>query len=98
MGKGVQVLLRWGLQAGHSVLPKSVTPSRISENLLVSDWELSATDMAELDGWAPQCRLLHGAFHTGPARAYKTLAALWDEDTSYLAGRDFETPEGFRLM
>jgi diketogulonate reductase-like aldo/keto reductase len=32
-----QVLLRWGVQMGGSVLPKSVTPSRIEDNLKVGN-------------------------------------------------------------
>ena len=61
-------------------------------------WKLSLEDMAALSGWTPQYRLLHGAFHTGPSKPYKTLRELWDEDTSYLEGRDFETPPGFKLQ
>lgn len=33
-----QVALRWGIQSGHSVLPKSVHESRIKENLNLFDW------------------------------------------------------------
>jgi len=35
-----QVALRWGLQSGHSVLPKSNTESRIKENFDVFDWSI----------------------------------------------------------
>lgn len=35
-----QVALRWGLQAGHSVLPKSTNEARIKENLDVYDWSI----------------------------------------------------------
>jgi len=44
-----QILLRWGLQKGFVVLPKSVTHSRIEENTNVFDFELSAEDMKSLD-------------------------------------------------
>jgi len=45
-----QVMLRWHLQHGRSVIPKSVRPQRIAENFDVVDFELTADDMAALDG------------------------------------------------
>jgi hypothetical protein len=42
-------MLRWGLQHGRSVIPKSSKPSRIAENINVFDFELSADEMAEID-------------------------------------------------
>jgi diketogulonate reductase-like aldo/keto reductase len=45
-----QVMLRWGLQHGRSVIPKSTKPSRIAENIDVFDFELSAEQMAAIDG------------------------------------------------
>ncbi|WP_425825484.1 aldo/keto reductase [Streptomyces fractus] len=45
-----QIVLRWHLQLGNVVIPKSVTPSRIRENIAVFDFELADDDMAALAG------------------------------------------------
>lgn len=45
------VLLQWGLSKGFSVLPKSVTESRIISNFQELDgWSLTDEDIASLDG------------------------------------------------
>jgi diketogulonate reductase-like aldo/keto reductase len=45
-----QVLLRWGLQQGRSVIPKSTKRHRIAENIDVFDFELTADELKALDG------------------------------------------------
>lgn len=44
-----QIAIRWSLQHGFLPLPKSVTPSRIEENLAVFDFELADEDMQQID-------------------------------------------------
>jgi diketogulonate reductase-like aldo/keto reductase len=44
-----QVMLRWGLQHGRSVIPKSTKPSRIAENIDVFGFELTDDEIAAID-------------------------------------------------
>jgi 2,5-diketo-D-gluconate reductase A len=44
-----QIVLRWHIDSGRSAIPKSVTPSRIAENLDVFDFGLTADDIAAID-------------------------------------------------
>jgi len=67
-----QVILRWGLQHGRSVIPKSIKPSRIAENMNVFDFELSADEMAAIDG-------LDTGRRGGPEPASITLEAFGRE-------------------
>lgn len=43
-----QVILRWHLQLGNVVIPKSVTPERIRQNIDVFDFALSDADIAAI--------------------------------------------------
>ena len=44
-----QVVIRWHLQLGNVVFPKSVTPERIEENFDVFGFHLSESEMAEIE-------------------------------------------------
>ncbi len=54
-----QVVLRWHIQRGDIVFPKSVTPDRIRENIDIFDFELSAADVEDI-------ALLNRNERTGP--------------------------------
>src|SRR6478672_9878266 len=44
-----QNMLRWGVQHGRSVIPKSTKPHRIAENIDVFDFELSDAELKAID-------------------------------------------------
>ncbi len=52
-----QIILRWDIQNRVSTIPKSVTPSRIQENIDVFDFELSDADMKKIDSLDPNQRM-----------------------------------------
>lgn len=54
-----QIVLRWHLQLGNVVIPKSVTPARIRQNIELFDFELSQADMDAIAG-------LDRGMRTGP--------------------------------
>jgi 2,5-diketo-D-gluconate reductase A len=43
-----QIVIRWHLQIGNLVIPKSSNPDRLAENLDVFDFSLSDADMAQI--------------------------------------------------
>lgn len=45
-----QVVLRWGVQRGNAVIPKTTKPERLIENLSVFDFELSEQEMQDISG------------------------------------------------
>ena len=52
-----QVVLRWHLQLGNVVIPKSVTPSRIKENIEIFDFSLDTEDLAAISALNEDRRL-----------------------------------------
>ncbi|MEG3626660.1 aldo/keto reductase [Streptomyces poriticola] len=52
-----QIVLRWHLQLGNVVIPKSVTPSRIRENIDVFDFSLDTEDLAAISALNEDRRL-----------------------------------------
>jgi diketogulonate reductase-like aldo/keto reductase len=52
-----QVILRWHVELGCVVIPKSVTPSRIKQNIEIFDFKLDAEDMAQIATLNTETRL-----------------------------------------
>lgn len=72
-----QVALRWGIQMGHSVLPKSTNEERIKANLDVYDWSIPDDLFAKFSE-IEQVKLIRGAFWTHPEGVYKSIEEVWD--------------------
>ncbi|XP_013626547.1 PREDICTED: aldo-keto reductase family 4 member C9-like isoform X1 [Brassica oleracea var. oleracea] len=79
LGKSpAQVALRWGLQMGNSVLPKSTNEGRTRENLDVFDWSIP-DDLFEKFSDIEQARLLDVSFFVHETLgSYRSLEELWD--------------------
>ncbi len=73
-----QVLLAWALQRGTIVIPKSVNPQRLKQNLDAAGTRLDDRDMNEIAALDKGYRYVDGAFWQVPGSSY-TLANLWDE-------------------
>ncbi|PLX96069.1 MAG: aldehyde oxidoreductase [Desulfuromonas sp.] len=71
-----QVLLRWPVERGIAVIPKSVNPTRLRENLAAAELTLTAEDMSELAKLDVNFRYVNGEFWTGEGSPY-TLDGLW---------------------
>ncbi|MCL2457556.1 MAG: aldo/keto reductase [Desulfobulbus sp.] len=73
-----QVLLGWGLARQTVVIPKSVNPERLRQNLAAAEVRLDDQDMAAIASLDRGYRFVDGSFLTGPESPY-TMAAIWDE-------------------
>ncbi|KAJ7528671.1 hypothetical protein O6H91_15G013000 [Diphasiastrum complanatum] len=73
-----QIALRWGIQSGVSILPRSFNPNRLAENYSIFNWELIPEDLMEVQKLKQRrtnrCEFFCSAVH-GP---YKSLQDLWD--------------------
>lgn len=72
-----QVLISRALHRGISVIPKSVNPSRISQNFQALELELSESDMKAIDNLDRNYRFLKGEIWTQKGSPY-TQESLWD--------------------
>ena len=73
-----QVLIKWAIQRGTAVIPKSTNPARLAENLAATALELSDADMAAIAALDRHRRYVDGSFWQIEGSDY-TVASLWDE-------------------
>jgi alcohol dehydrogenase (NADP+) len=73
-----QILIKWAIQRGTSVIPKSVNPSRLKQNFDSVNIELSENDMAQIAELDMNYRFITASFWAMEGSPY-TLATLWDE-------------------
>jgi alcohol dehydrogenase (NADP+) len=72
-----QILMSWALHRGLSVIPKSVNPGRIAENLKAESVELSDDDMDRIHGLERGFRYVTGEFWVSEGGPY-TMDNIWD--------------------
>ncbi|DBA86335.1 hypothetical protein WJX79_004682 [Trebouxia sp. C0005] len=76
-----EVIIRWGVQHGTSVLVKSGTPKHIKSNIdNTTNWALSDEEYNAITGIKHQLRLLDGCPWLHEVGPYRTFAELWDDD------------------
>ncbi|NET09476.1 MAG: aldo/keto reductase [Merismopedia sp. SIO2A8] len=73
-----QVLISWALHRGTAVIPKSVNPTRMAQNLAAADVSLTPEDMEAIAALERKRRYVDGTFWVIDNGPY-TLANIWDE-------------------
>ncbi|XP_057823297.2 NADPH-dependent aldo-keto reductase, chloroplastic isoform X2 [Cryptomeria japonica] len=73
-----QVLLRWGLEQGVSVLPKSYNSCRITENYQVFEWSLTEEDHEKISKLPQKKIVRREGLINSTTSPYKTIQDLWD--------------------
>ena len=73
-----QILIAWALARGTSVIPKTVTPARLRENLESTEIVLGDDEMARLATLDRHRRYIAGDFWAKPGGHY-SVTDLWDE-------------------
>ena len=73
-----QVMLAWAVCRGTSVIPKSVNPQRLADNLAAADIDLSQSQMEAINALDQHYRYINGDFWCLEGSDY-SVANLWDE-------------------
>ncbi|WP_028581182.1 aldo/keto reductase [Desulfogranum japonicum] len=73
-----QILIKWAVTRGTVVIPKSVNPKRIKENIESLSIDLDQEDMEQIASLDRHFRYVTGSFWQPPGSPY-TMENLWDE-------------------
>ena len=73
-----QVLISWAIYRGTAVIPKSVNPARMKQNLAAVEVSLTQDDMKEIAKLDRNCRYVNGELWEVEGGPY-TVENLWDE-------------------
>ena len=73
-----QILIKWAIERGTVVIPKSVSPQRIKENFEALQISLDAEDLQQIKALNQNYRYVSGSFFAVPNSGY-TVENLWDE-------------------
>jgi len=73
-----QVLISWAIQRNTAVIPKSVNPARMQQNLAAAEVKLLPEDMQQIAELDRHRRYVSGEFWAIPGSPY-TLENIWDE-------------------
>ncbi len=73
-----QVLIKWAMQRGTAVIPKSTNPGRLKQNFKAQSIELSVKDMNDIAQLDKHYRFIKGGFWAMEGSPY-TIENLWDE-------------------
>ncbi len=71
-----QILLRWGIQRGTAVIPKTANPKRLRENIALFDFELSDEEMETVNALDRHRRFNDPAFFG--EMAFNTFCPIFD--------------------
>ena len=71
-----QIALRWGVQRGCAVIPKTASPARLAENLALFDFALTSAEMTAIDG-LDRHRRFNDPGHFGE-KAFNTFFPIFD--------------------
>ncbi len=73
-----QMLISWAIHRRTAVIPKSVKPERLKQNLSAAELSLTREDMLEMAGFNRNRRYISGTFWAMEGGPY-TIANIWDE-------------------